>query len=42
MAKADLIALLLTNTGAPMTKQQTEGLGDNGDRTCTTIQLSVK
>lgn len=42
MAKVDLIALPLTNTEAPMTKHQTEGLGDNGDRACTTIQLSVK
>lgn len=40
--EADLIALPLTNTEAPMTRHQTEGLGDNGDRACTTIQLSAK
>lgn len=41
-AKADLIALPLTNASAPMTGNQNEGLEDNGDPACTTIQLSAK
>jgi hypothetical protein len=40
--EVQLIALPLTNTEAPMTRHQTEGLRDNGDRTCSTVQLSAK
>lgn len=42
VTKTDLIALPSANAYVSMTGNQNVGPGDNGDRACTTIQLSAK